>query len=76
VEPGAELEQGGDPAPHADRARGGLQDATDRLEQRALARAVGPDEADGGARLDLEVDVAQGPELLLVEVGLPEVDPW
>ena len=47
------------------RALVGLEDAGQALEQRALAGAVGADEAEGGALGDLERHVAQGPELLV-----------
>ncbi len=52
VEAGAELEQRGEPTATVDGARGGLDDAADDLEQRALARAVVPDQSDGRAGRD------------------------
>ena len=46
VESGAEFEQGGDAPAGDDASRGGLENAADDLEQRALAAAVGADEAE------------------------------
>ena len=57
VESGAELEQGGYPAPGDDLASGRLEDARDALEQRRLAAAVVAEDAHRRARLDVEVDV-------------------
>jgi len=62
VEPGAELEQGGDPAVADDRPVRGAQDPGDALQQGRLPRPVGTEEADGLAGRDLQVDVALGPE--------------
>ena len=45
--------------------RGGLQDPGHHLQQRALAGAVFPDDAEGLAALDLEADVVQRPEILV-----------
>ena len=64
VEPGAQLEQGRHPPPPLHVARGGREDAGDQLEQRGLARPVGPDEAQCVGLLEVERDVVQGPELL------------
>ena len=64
MEAGAQLEQRGHAAPPLDVAGGGREDPADELEQRGLARAVGPDEAEGVRLLHLEADVVQGPELL------------
>lgn len=72
--PAPRLEEGGDPAADADGPGVRLQDAADDLQQGALAGAVGSDEPDRGPRLDVHADVAEGPEVLLVEVGPPEVD--
>src|SRR5512133_2444400 len=71
------------PAPDGHLAGVGGEDPRQHLEQGRLARPVGPDQADGLAAVDLEVDVAQGPELLglraavqqqpLLEAGGPPV---
>jgi hypothetical protein len=63
VEAGADLDQRADAS--ADRKRAGRrrEDPRDQLEQRRLARAVPPDDPEGLARLDVEIDVAQRPEL-------------
>ena len=45
---------------------GRLQRAADDLQQRRLARAVAPDDADRLAARDVEADVAQRPELAVV----------
>src|SRR5262245_49503536 len=42
-----------------DRARCGLADAGDELQQRALARAVAADDPHGAARLDIDVDAVE-----------------
>ena len=44
---------------------GGLQNAGDDLQQRALAGAVLADDAEGLAALDLEADIVQRPEILV-----------
>jgi len=36
-----------------------MQDPGDHLQQRAFARAVFPDDAEGFARVDFKIDVAQ-----------------
>jgi hypothetical protein len=41
-----------------------LEDTADDLEERALAAAVGSDDAEDFAAFDGEVDVAEGPEFL------------
>ena len=63
VEAEAELEQRGDAAADAEAALGRLRGAGEDLEQRALAGAVGADDADRLAGGDLEADVAQHPAL-------------
>ena len=75
VETRAELEQRGHASPRDDLAPGRLQDAGDALEQRRLAAAVVPEDADRRALLDVEVDVLQSHERL---VGDPAVmdDPF
>jgi hypothetical protein len=64
MEAGADLEQARHPAPDRDPSLGRLGDPRQDLEQRRLAGAVVADDADHLAALDLEVDVAQRPELL------------
>ena len=61
VESRTELEQRGHPPSGDDLAPGGLQDAGDALEQRRLAAPVVPEDPDGRARLDVEVDRPSGP---------------
>src|SRR5690606_2430786 len=63
VEARAELEQRSDAAFDVDFAVRRLRDPGEELEQRALARAVLADDADGAALRDVQVDVAQRPEL-------------
>jgi hypothetical protein len=65
MEPGADLDHGGDLPGEGDRALGGCGDPPEQLEQRALSGAVPPDDADGFAAADLEGDVAKSPELLV-----------
>ena len=64
MEAGAQFEQGADPAAHLDLARRGLDDASDKLEQAALAAAIAADDAHAAARLDVERHVAHGPQVL------------
>jgi hypothetical protein len=59
MEARAKLEQGGDPAARLDPARGRRDDPRDDPQERRLARAVAPDEADGLAGLDRQRDVPQ-----------------
>src|SRR5690606_35640093 len=73
VEPGTQLEEGGEPTAQQHAAGGRLHDPADHLQQGALAGAVGADEADGAAGVDTHVDVAQRPEVVLVLVGAAEV---
>ena len=65
VESGAEFEQRGDAAVNTDRAGSGMQDPGHHLQERALAGAVLPDDAEGLAALDLEADVVERPEILV-----------
>ena len=74
VEAGAELEQRGQALAALDVPLGRREDPADDLEQGGLAGAVVADQAERGAVLDLERDVAQGPELVQVVAGLAEVD--
>src|SRR5579875_37302 len=65
MEAGAQLEQGGDAPMGLDAARVGIEDPGDALEQRGLARAVLPDDAESPSVLDLEAHVLEGKELLV-----------
>src|SRR5262245_22715266 len=62
VEPGPDLEQRGDAPFHLDLAQGRVGDPREDLEQRALARAVAPDDADDLADIHVEGDVTQRPD--------------
>ena len=64
VKPGAHLEQDPHPAAGARHPDARLGDPAEDLEQRGLAGPVGADDAEGLALAHVEVDVAQGPELL------------
>ena len=67
VEPRTQFEQRHDAAVAADAAAGRRDHAGDRLEQRALAGAVRADDAQHGALIDVEGDVAERPQLAGVE---------
>ena len=75
VKAGAEFEQRRHSPGGADDAGGRLDDAGHALEERALARAVGAEEADGGPGLDVEIDVAQRGEVLVADASELE-DPF
>ena len=60
-------------AAHAGLADGRLGDARQHLQQRRLAGAVAPDDADHLARLDLERDVAQRPERVVGGILLAQL---
>ena len=64
MEAGSDLEQAADAAADPHPAGAGLGDPAQDLEQRALPRAVAPDDADRLAGLDVEVDVFERPEPL------------
>ena len=64
MEARAELEQRPDASAGRDRPVGRPDDPGDQPEQRRLAGAVAPDEADGLARRDRDGDVAERPDLL------------
>ena len=66
VEPAAELEQRGEPAPHVHLAFRRRHCPRDDLEQRGLPRAVAPDDPQALAAADLEGHVPQGPDRLEV----------
>src|ERR1044071_2527731 len=62
VEAGADFEERADSAAYFDLALGRGGDAREDFEQRALARAVAPDDADDVAPLDFERKVFERPE--------------
>src|SRR4051794_20456719 len=63
VESRAELEEREDLAGDGIGAGGGAEGAGEDFQERALARAVGPDDADAFAVADFQVEPAQGPEV-------------
>ena len=65
LEAGAEREQRRDASAHRDVPLGRVGGAGDEAQQRRLAGAVLPDDADGLAAVDVEADVAQRPEVAL-----------
>ena len=69
VEAAAQLEERGDAAPEPHLARRRLEGARHDLEQRALARAVPADDADGLAPSHVEGHVAERPELVPVALA-------
>ena len=66
VEAGAQLEQRGDAALHAHLPARRPDDPGDDLEERALARAVHADDAEGRAARDLDAHVPERPQLVVV----------
>src|SRR5439155_239573 len=58
----AQLEHGSEPPAHATGARGGAIDAGEDAEERALARAVIPDQPEGLAFVELEGHVVERSE--------------
>src|SRR6266540_2146994 len=71
MEAGAKLEEGGDPPADGHPSGRWRENARDELEERALSRAVGPDDAQCGSSLDVEGKVTQRPEGF-VRVRAPE----
>src|SRR5207247_11118284 len=63
MESRTELEQRADAAADRDAAGGRLDDPGDEPQQRRLAGPVPPDEADRGARVRPQRDVAQSPDI-------------
>jgi hypothetical protein len=63
VEPCADLEERSDAASDPYLAAGGLGDAVEDFQEGALPGAIAPDDAKHLARLDIEGDIAQGPEI-------------
>lgn len=68
VKPGAEFEQGRNPAIDRDAPGGRFENARDELERGALARAVVSNQADGFATVHSEAHLAQRPERAAVEM--------
>ena len=64
MEARADLQQAGDSAPRADSAHGRASDLAEEFEQGTLAGAVLADDADDVALLDLEVDIAERPDVV------------
>src|SRR5687767_14795735 len=60
MEPGAELEEGGNAALDLDRARRGLRRSRDELEERRLARSVRAHNAEALPALDGEAHIPEG----------------
>src|SRR5205085_6068410 len=65
MKPGADLDQGADAAPHLHGAATRREDACDQLQEGRLTGTVLTDDAERLTGLDLEVDIAQCPELPL-----------
>ena len=66
IEAGLEAQQRGDMAVGLNHALGGLDDAGQCQQERGLARAVGPDDADGLTSVHGQVHAAQRPEMTLL----------
>jgi hypothetical protein len=64
MEAGADFEQGADTAVGTDGTGGGACDAGEELEEGGFTGTVLADDADDVALLDLEVDVAEGPDVI------------
>ena len=71
IEACAEFEERRNASAGNDASGGGLKDAADDLQQRALSAAIGADEADDFAAIDAERNIPQRPEVL-VEGGAAE----
>ena len=68
METRTDLQEASDTAPSADTSHGRASDLTEELQERRFASAVLADDADDVALLDLEVDIAERPDI--VGVGL------
>src|SRR6266850_603889 len=66
VETSSDFEEGADATVKLRASFRGIRDPGENLEQRALARAVGPDDADYLPASDLERGVPQGPDVIRV----------
>ena len=64
MEASTDLQQTGDAAPRTDSAHSGGSDLTKEFQQGTLAGAVLADDADDVALLDLEVDIAERPDIV------------
>lgn len=74
VETRADLQEAGDAAPRADSAHGRASDLTEEFQQGGLAGAVLADNANDISLLDLEVDIAERPDVVGVGFGGAVVD--
>ena len=63
MEAGADFEQGADTTMGTDGTGGGTGDAGEEFEEGGFTGTVLADDADDVALLDLEVDVAEGPDV-------------
>src|SRR5262245_30792607 len=61
---GADFDHGGHPAVHLHRSGARFCHSREEFENRAFARAVAADKADGLTLLDLEGNVLESPEIL------------
>ncbi len=74
VEARAELEECSETSAAENGAGRGGEDAADHLQQGALAGSVWPDEAHSRARVDVQRDALERPEVVLVLLRTTEVD--
>src|SRR3546814_13709742 len=74
VESGPELQQGGDAPVDGDLARAWRQRAADQLQERGLAGAVSPDDADRLAPMDVKVQCAQCLEVPVPAIAMPGIE--
>jgi hypothetical protein len=59
-----------------DRAAGGAQQAADGLERGRFARAIGPDDGDDLALVDLEVDAMEGLGVAVGDAKSLDLQEW
>ena len=74
MESRTDLQEAGNASAGADRAHRRASDLTEELEEGTLAGAVLTDDADNVALLDLEVDIAERPDVVGVGFGGAVVD--
>src|SRR3546814_8810886 len=74
VESGPERQQGGDAPVDGDLARAWRQRAADQLQERGLAGAVSPDDADRLAPMDVKVQCAQCLEVPVPAIAMPGIE--
>jgi hypothetical protein len=67
---GADFEKGGDSAAHANLTAGWFSNTGKDFQKSGFAGAVAADDADHFARLDLEIDVFEGPEIFAFVAGV------